>query len=293
MAVRPLTIVVLLIAAGCGAKSELRRIAVPSAPDEMDAAVVRDGGSDGGSDAGEDAGSDTGADAGSDAGFDTGFDGGSDAGRDGGRDAGNDAAVVVSTIGCADGEREGFRDRARYPRIAACSGGWTRPGLAHPAAVTCDGQGGDDGPFPNGGTCGVSDLCAVGWHVCATPREVAASSPDGCAGSHDAADAFFATRISGPGCGVCATGTAPDCGAIDCRTDCAFTSVTVNDIFGCGTLGPPPDPGTCGPLDRFGTNLCSGLPSPWSCTDDGSGTHEAELVIKPGSGAGGVLCCRD
>lgn len=260
-------------------------MALPSPAPDADAFVRP-------SDAGSDAGSDSGLDAGFDAGLDSGLDAGSDAGSDAGFDSGLDAAVVVSRVGCADGEREGFRDPTRYPRIAGCSGGWTRPGIVHPAPTTCEGQGGDDGPFPTGGTCGVADFCAAGWHVCAGPADVAASSPDGCAGANDAPSAFFATRMSSSGCGVCATGTATDCTAIDCRPDCAQTASTTNDVFGCGTIGAVPDPGTCGALDRFGNNLCADLPPPWSCRDDGSGTHEAELLVKPGAEHGGVVCCR-
>jgi hypothetical protein len=31
---------------------------------------------------------------------------------------------------------------------------------------------------------------------------------------------------------------------------------------------------------------------PWSCGDNNTQTTEALLVVKPGSAAGGVLCCR-
>jgi hypothetical protein len=139
----------------------------------------------------------------------------------------------------------------------------------------------------------VADLCAVGWHVCASPADVASSSIDGCAGSHDAPDSFFAARISGPGCGVCATGTAPDCTGADCRVGCAMTLRTTNDVFGCGTLGDAPSAATCAPLDRFSNNLCTSLGGPWSCTGDPSGTREALDLTKTGPARGGVLCCRD
>ncbi len=275
------TVIGIVLIAGCGARSGLREpppIITPAIDAGLDAPVL------------DALVLDTGRDTGSEAGFDAGSDAGFDAGSDAGNDVGIDAPPNLS--GCADGEREAFGDIARYPRIAGCAGGWTRPGIAHAAPASCDGQGGDDGPFPGGGTCGVSDLCALGWHVCATPDEVGSRSPDGCDGSHDAPDAFFAMRTSGSGCGVCATGTATDCSATDCRRDCAQTSITVNDVFGCGTVGSTPD-ATCGPLDRFGNNLCDALPSPWACSDDGSGTHEAELVTKPGADHGGVLCCAD
>lgn len=290
MEVRAWCWLALALIGGCGAKSALG----VGAFEAMDAAVSADAGRDAPTfDTGADAGTDSGFDAGPDSGFDSATDSGSDAGRDSGSDAGHDAAVITIETGCADGEREAFRDLMRYPSIAGCAGGWTRPGLAHVAPAACGGQGGDDGPFASGSPCGASDLCAPRWHVCLGPHDVTLSSPDGCDGSHDAVDSFFATRMSGPGCGICATGGAPDCTATDCREDCAQTASTMNDIFGCGTEGSVPSAGTCGPLDRFGNNLCSSLPPPWSCAYDGSGTHEAELVVKPGSAHGGIVCCRD
>ncbi len=285
--------------AGCGSKSQIRRLGWVAPPEDVDAAST---------DAGPDALVPPPDASAVDAGLDAlvprpdaalpdaaQTDAAVDAAvlRDAGRDAGTDAAVVTHELGCADGQREAFQDRARYPDIAGCSGGWTRPGVVHPAPVTCGGQGGDDGPFPDGGSCGVADFCEVGWHVCTGPADVAAHSPDGCAGSHDAADSFFVTRMSSSGCGVCATGTRTDCSAVDCDPSCAQTASTTNDVFGCGTLGAAPSPVSCGVLDRFGHDLCGALGAPWSCSDDGSGTHEAELLVKPGRSRGGVVCCRD
>lgn len=290
-----------LAIAGCGAKSEIRRLGWVAPPETETDAASEDAGLDAlvpmpdasARDAGVDAPPIADVGVPNDAAVPD--DAGSDAAivRDAGTDVGVDAAVIRHDLGCADGEREAFQDRARYPDIAGCSGGWTRPGVVHPAPVTCAGQGGDDGPFPDGGTCGVADFCEVGWHVCTGPADVAAHSPDGCAGSHDAADAFFVTRMSSSGCAVCATGTRTDCNAVECSADCAQTASTTNDVFGCGTLGSTPDPASCGVLDRFGNNLCDALGAPWSCSDDGSGTHEAELLVKPGRSRGGVMCCRD
>lgn len=201
---------------------------------------------------------------------------------------------VVDRTGCADGARESFRDDARYPRIAGCAGGFDVAGLAREEGPACGRRAGDDGANPNGRGCRADDLCAAGWHVCRSSAEVAARSPNGCGGAADAPPAsFFATRQSGPGCRQCATGAAENCGSNDCGGNCAPTAAMSNDLFGCGTLGSAPDPTSCGVLDRFSDNLCSGLQSPWRCDGDAAGTRETEFVVKPGPGAGGVLCCAD
>lgn len=196
-------------------------------------------------------------------------------------------------VGCADGQREGFRTRRVYPGIAACAGGWDVPGVAATLAPSCERHGGDDGSNPDGAHCNVEDLCAEGWHVCTGAAEISARSHDGCRGAHDGRAMFFVTRQSGPGCGVCATGASPNCGGSDCRHDCAPSTATHNDVFGCGTLGAEPEPSSCGALDRFTHDRCSTLPLPWSCQDEGTGTHEAETITHTGSAGGGVVCCRD
>jgi hypothetical protein len=196
--------------------------------------------------------------------------------------------------GCADGQRDAFRELARYPAIAACAGGFTRAGLSREASPTCARGAGDDGPNPVGAGCNATDLCAPGWHICRSAADVAAHSPDGCAGVADAApSSFFATRQTGPGCGHCATGGDPACGSNDCRPGCAQTAATSNDIFGCGSLGDAPQPTSCGSLDRFSNNLCGALRPPWRCDGDPAGLRESDLVVKPGADAGGVLCCLD
>lgn len=289
-----LALSLLALAPGCGSKSQLRGVR-QSAPSDGGLDAAREGDADVDARLPRDAEPDE-ADVAPPP-FDSGSDGGRDSGRDAARDAGDDAAIDVDAArpanGCSDGLREGYRDIARYPDIAACAGGWERPGVAHASPTFCDRQGGDDGSRPTGAGCGVADLCEVGFHVCLGPSDVESSSPDGCAGSHDAADAFFVTRMSSSGCGVCATGSSTSCTSVDCRSDCAQTSMTTNDVFGCGTLGDTPNAATCGPLDRFSNNLCSALGAPWSCEDDGSGTHEAELLVKTGPAHGGALCCRD
>jgi hypothetical protein len=196
--------------------------------------------------------------------------------------------------GCADGIRDAFRDRERYPRIAGCAGGFANPGLSRAMSPTCARGAGDDGTNPSGTGCNATDLCAPGWHVCTSAMDVATHASDGCAGASDGPpSSFFATRQTGPGCGHCATGTDPSCGSNDCRAGCVQTGRTTNDIFGCGGLGDVPQPSSCAPLDRFSNNICTALRAPWRCDGDPAGLRESDLVVKPGPDAGGVLCCRD
>lgn len=196
--------------------------------------------------------------------------------------------------GCADGSRDAFRDRARFPRIAGCAGGFVNAGLSRESSPTCGRAAGDDGPNPSGTGCSATDLCAPGWHVCRSASDVASHSPNGCEGARDAeGESFFATRQTGPGCGHCATGSDTTCDGASCRSGCAQTTRTSNDIFGCGTLGGASQASSCAPLDRFSNNLCSALAPPWRCDGDPNGLFESDLVVKPGPERGGVLCCAD
>jgi hypothetical protein len=177
--------------------------------------------------------------------------------------------------GCSDGKREGF---ASSSNIAACSGGWTVPGVATPASQmpACKRNSGDDNASnPSGSGCSVADLCAQGWHVCATSAEVAASSGAiSCAAATFDAGTFFVTRQSGNGNAGCAAGG-------------------VNDLFGCGNVGNAAN-ASCSPLTRTNGTGCSVTGAPWSCGAVAAGNlTEANTVTKSGAGKGGVLCCRD
>jgi hypothetical protein len=180
----------------------------------------------------------------------------------------DDANQALAAAGCADGEREGL---LAPPDIAACAGGFDVPGLRTTITPSCDRAAGDDGANPAGAGCSVADLCAEGWHVCVGGAEVAARSPGGCAESDPSTTSFFAVRQSGPGGASCGDGA--------------------NDVFGCGSVGVAVTDASCAPLDRFSNDLCAALPAPWTCGPDG--TAEADQVVKPGSDAGGVMCCRD
>lgn len=210
-------------------------------------------------------------------------------------------------IGCADGAREGFLDQDAYPQIAGCAGGWELPGITpESVAPTCGLGAGDDSGNPEGWGCSAPDLCASGWHICATWQEVAARSPTGCVGAvpegAPSKSIFWAIRQpseTGSVCGGWGDG--------------------FNDVFGCGNLGAGlgPDKG-CGPLDRVlastqpqscGFNEAEPPLGPWECDgDDQSHLSEGALVTKKGCGGtscsydgapvgnpdkGGVLCCRD
>lgn len=174
----------------------------------------------------------------------------------------------VSDVGCADGEREDLVDEVGFPNIAACSGGFAIPGVGQDMP-TCDRQGGDDGPLPDGMTCSIDDLCAAGWHLCTGREEVSAMGISDC-GSLSWSTGFYATAQSGEGSNSCGpTGT--------------------NDVFGCGDVGYTNISG-CAPLNRSTGNECGELSGPWSCP---SAVDEAGTLVKSGPDVGGALCCRD
>jgi hypothetical protein len=175
----------------------------------------------------------------------------------------------VSTIGCADGTREALLDEVVHPTVAACAGGFWVPGVVAPVS-TCGRQGGNDGPTPDGMGCSIEDLCASGWHLCASRHEVAMAGLGDC-NAQAWGGQFFATGQSGNGANACAdTGT--------------------NDVFGCGDVGYDNISG-CAPLNRSTGNLCVNLPGAWTCSEDAYA--EATHVTKPGPAVGGALCCRD
>jgi hypothetical protein len=186
------------------------------------------------------------------------------------------SGVCLSTglcgeTGCADGTREGFTGAGS---VAACSGGWSVPGVKSAGSLVpaCGRKSGDDSANPTGAGCSVEDLCAPGWHVCESAAEVAASAgvANACTTASYDATTFFVTRQSGSGSANCnATG--------------------VNDLFGCGNLGTPPN-SSCSPLNRFSNDGCGALGVPWSC--GGSSNQEAFNVTKTDPAKGGAMCCR-
>jgi hypothetical protein len=175
----------------------------------------------------------------------------------------------VSSVGCADGFREALFDEVLYPDVAACAGGFWVPGVGNDTPL-CDRQGGDDGPLPDGMGCAIDDLCADGWHLCASRQDVAAAGLAVCDGIVWDGQ-FFVTAQSGEAANTCNdTGT--------------------NEVFGCGDIGSS-SISNCAPLNRSTGNLCVNLSGAWSCSEDAY--DEVSHIVKPGSDAGGALCCRD
>jgi putative metal-binding protein len=198
------------------------------------------------------------------------------------------------TTGCSDGTREGFLDAVKYPKIAGCSGGFSVPGIVTAIGPECAFSAGNSGNNPKGVGCTVADLCAPGFHVCKSAADVKASSPTGCDGAAPVPGLFFATRQSSTGCELCALGDNVNpavCNGCSCAQDCQQTSLTANDLFGCGSLGATVD--TCGVLDRTSNDLCESLGPPWNCDSAAGGCAEATVVTKSASAGGGVLCCAD
>ncbi|MFA5133534.1 MAG: putative metal-binding motif-containing protein [Patescibacteria group bacterium] len=163
----------------------------------------------------------------------------------------------VTGSGCADGTREGFTDQTAFPNIAGCSGTWSVPGLTN-----------------------AYGLCASGWHICTGAADVASRLPSGknCTDVWTGTEKrFFATLQPSQGNGYCnTTGT--------------------NDIFGCGNYGHPPQIGSCGVLNEFSSEDCSGIAivdsvTAWQCGGSGDSNNELTTVVKLNYVGGGVLCC--
>jgi hypothetical protein len=216
--------------------------------------------------------------------------------------------------GCADGTREGFLSLTTYPFIAACSGGWSVPGITAagstqaPVVPTCARDAGNDSSNADGAGCSAADLCAAGWHICQGFEEVAADSDAGCAdavpssfGANNGSNyVLFGIAQHSHGSGVCLDTPGDD-----------------NDVFGCGAFGEMLSASNqCAPLTQTLASTVAGScgyaqasppNGPWQCLGSNS-LNEGDFVTKDGcpgnscneggftygsSDKGGVLCCRD
>jgi hypothetical protein len=192
-------------------------------------------------------------------------------------DGAPDAEDAGPGAGCADGTREGFLDRSRYPSITACAGGWSVPGVLGTASqvASCGRRAGNHGGNPRGTGCSIADLCAPGWHdACRPERWVSAPAPcDDAIPPGSQPSVFYATRQR------------------TLQDEC--TAMGQNNVHGCGgTLGPLSPP-SCAPFTRrLGHIECRNSP-PWACGDDPNvdERNEGAVVTKPGSEGGGALCC--
>ncbi|HEY3237587.1 MAG TPA: hypothetical protein VGJ84_22900 [Polyangiaceae bacterium] len=187
------------------------------------------------------------------------------------------ASNSMPGTGCADQTREGFFDS---PGIAACAGGWQIPGSALSLTINpqCMRQAGNSSNNPTGVGCTVEDLCAMGWHVCTTPADVAGHTTNGagCSALGNAAQGLFITRMSW-----------------DFNLGCEQTDH--NNLVGCaagGTLDMSGSWTSCDPLNAGWTwhqCACASIAG-WCCSAT-SGSLEGDSVIKAGPDYGGVLCC--
>jgi hypothetical protein len=191
-------------------------------------------------------------------------------------------------VGCSDGTREGFRDLTLWPAIAGCAGGWQKMGLPTSALSTkpCSGEAGNNSLNPNGlrclssgpcTECSVTDLCARGWRPCLNGNEVMARSPTGCENILPPGERGLFIAMEGASAeGVCAP-----------------RSGQHNDLHGCGNLGSP-ESGQCPPfIRRLGFADCENTGGVWQCGSSAQRVGETEVVTKPSSDLGGVLCCKE
>jgi hypothetical protein len=192
-------------------------------------------------------------------------------------------------VGCSDGTREYFTDIQAQPSIAGCAGGFGIAGITTVQSKTpqCGRVSGNDSANTNGDGCSVEDLCAEGWHVCRDKDDVKESSATGACEPLPAGPLqFWLTRQVQNEDGACSS--PPD----------------TNNITGCGT-GPrsgnpelgdltPAHPDSCKPLVvRMRQQECAPSAN-WDCgANQADQVVEANIVVKIGSGEGGVLCCKD
>ncbi len=187
---------------------------------------------------------------------------------------GSGGGATSDPVGCADGKRELFKNEESSPNVAGCAGAFDVAGVttSPSKSPSCARGAGDDGSNADGVGCSVADLCAVGWHVCASVAELDAAA---CADDGDS-PSFFVTRLS--------TTT----GSLTCAAGAS------DNLVGCGAgVGQAPDAGgSCGFLNTVLIfSRCDSELAAWDC---GTSTDlEAEVVTKSAPDEGGALCCRD
>jgi hypothetical protein len=173
-----------------------------------------------------------------------------------------------AVVGCADGQREGFADIAKFPTIAGCVGSWEgdmtlRKG---PVAKGC----GDDLEACDS----PASVCAPGWHVCARDGDFHDLT--------DRVDAKACNEGAGPGRFNAAISH------VKKKKECAPVP-TETTRYPCLKEGYGAEPVCCGADCRFG-----------QCRDS---VWEKQTRISVGKAQGcgglasdrngGVLCCQD
>ncbi|MEW5848230.1 MAG: hypothetical protein AB2A00_05420 [Myxococcota bacterium] len=130
----------------------------------------------------------------------------------------------TSVVGCADGTREAFVGRARFPGVAGCGAQWDSMSLRAPrSGVAC---GNDFGGFCNA----PADACAVGWHVCGNAPQGRCDvslrvTAEQCANQTGA----FVSALGDLSCEECSPGSGAVCcgdGCVQQNGDCVWPDAT-------------------------------------------------------------------
>jgi hypothetical protein len=183
-----------------------------------------------------------------------------------------------ASVGCADGQREGFADITRHRRVAGCLATWegTKSLRDKPSGKVCgDDIKGDAKKEPDKGVCTVpADACAPGWHVC------------GMGGKNDDLKTHTTFKAcnkeAGPGKFVAALSHGQS-------EELCPPTPTPDTVFPCMDSGYCAEPVCCGDGCQFG-----------KCRDGvWKGQTRISLGKAEGCGSvtsernGGVMCCYD
>ena len=185
--------------------------------------------------------------------------------------------AAANLVGCADGERDAFIDRARFPTVAGCAASWPgTPSLrdARDPSRPC----GDDGAA----CVAPADACAVGWHICGdtgdpTDLTLRVTNAD-CMGAGDAGSGSFVAAM-----GHCVSCNLP-CDMLE--ADCVYSAAPLECY---PTRMSCSEPVCCGPACES-SNLCRAGVFP-------SNTRIGTMLSVCGALAAnqqtGVMCCAD
>jgi hypothetical protein len=164
--------------------------------------------------------------------------------------------LVADDVGCSDGQREGFTDKAQFPSIAGCGANWQRESLrAVPTGRSCGNQ---------KGLCLVpADACAVHWHVCGAQNSGKDIAAKVTAAQCKAQDGSYVAALGDQECESCD----PDSGygAVCCGSEC------INQNGSC--VWPHE--------------------TPWKGIIDGQLNRCGDIEQTYPAGNRGVLCCKD
>lgn len=171
-------------------------------------------------------------------------------------------------LGCSDGQREGFANAMRHPLVAGCVGTWdgAKSLRDKPTGKAC----GDDA-----GPCAVpADVCAEGWHVCATNGKNTDIT--------DRTSWVACDEAAGPGKFVAAMSHGQ-------TQELCPPPPKADTVFPCMAKGICAEPVCCGDDCAFGK--CRDAIWPGG-TRISRGKAEGCGAVRSGNN-GGILCCKD